>query len=584
VTGGEGAQASGPWPGTGRPGGGSVVENTLRVDVDLLDTLMRQVGELVLTRNQVVQHASTIHDVTLLRASQRLNLITSELQEGVMKTRMQPIDQIWSKLPRVVRDLAMACGKQIRLEMEGRETELDRTLLDAVKDPLTHLVRNAIDHGIEAPEARVAAGKPAEGVLRLRSYHEGGHVIVEVRDDGIGIDRSGVTAKAVEMGVAGADRVARMSDEEILKLVFQSGLSTAEKVTNLSGRGVGMDVVRTNIEKIGGTVGVESRTGAGTTWRLSIPLTLAIAQVLTVECQADRYAIPQATVQELVSLSDQTVEYVSGVPVQRLRGRLLPLVRLADVLGVGAEGPITGRIVVLTLEGRRFGLVVDRVLTTEEIVVKPLSSRLKGVGVYAGATVLGDGGVALILEVAALARQALPAATEMMQQTSAKAAEPVAASHSDAGRMLLVGVGDRRVAIPLESVTRLERFKTADIERVGSREVVQYRDQVLPVARLAGLIGAHSDSEATELHAVVHTERGRSVALVVDVILDVVDAETVSDIDDVGLTGATVVQQRVTELLDVRQAILAADPRFELDHPDRTAEHTGELSGAVAGA
>jgi two-component system, chemotaxis family, sensor kinase CheA len=553
----------------GEPAGGEdspvrasrVGENTIRVDVELLDALMRQVGELVLTRNQVVQHASANHDVTLLRASQKLNLITSELQEGVMKTRMQPIDQIWSKLPRVVRDLAQTCGKQVRLEMHGRETELDRTLLDAVKDPLTHLVRNAVDHGIEPADARRAAGKSPEGVLTLRSYHAGGHVIVEVCDDGAGIDPARVAEKAVSRGLISADRVPRMSEEEILAFVFQPGFSTAAAVTNVSGRGVGMDVVRTNIEKIGGTVGVESRVGQGTTWRLTIPLTLAIAQVLTVECQNDRYAIPQAAVQELVSLTEQGVEYVSGVPVHRLRGKLLPLVRLADVLGVGAEGPISGCVVVLTVDGRSFGMVVDRVLTTEEIVVKPLSSRLKGIGVYAGATILGDGGVALILDVAALARTGLPA-SELGQQTATSEEVVSEERTTDADRLLLVGIGSRRLAIPLESVTRLERFRAQDVERVGSREVVQYRDQILPVSRLATLIGVYESSESAELHAVVHTERGRSVALVVDEILDVVDADVVSDVDDSGLTGSTVVQKRVTELLDVRQAILAADPRF----------------------
>jgi two-component system chemotaxis sensor kinase CheA len=559
-----------------------VGENSIRVDVDLLDALMRLVGELVLTRNQVVQHASALHDVTLLRASQRLNLITSELQEGVMKTRMQPIDHIWSKFPRVVRDLSVACAKQVRLDMHGRDTELDRTLLDAVKDPLTHLVRNAVDHGVETPEARVAAGKPAEGVLSLRAFHEGGHVVVEVTDDGAGIDPARILAKAVERGLITSDQAGRMGDEEILQLVFQAGFSTAEAVTNVSGRGVGMDVVRTNIEKIGGTVGVDSRLGGGTTWRLTIPLTLAIAQVLTVECNGDRYAIPQASVQELVTLSEHTIEHVSGAPVHRLRGRLLPLVRLADALGLqdeAAEGG--GCIVVLSVEGRRFGLVVDRVLTTEEIVVKPLSSRLKGLGVYGGATILGDGEVALILDAPALARHSLPLA-ELAQQASTDN-DPLSQPGEDGDRLLLVGIGDRRLGIPLDSVTRLERFHTSDIERVGTREVVQYRDEILPVARLAQLLGSYEEDGGTELHAVVHTERGRSVALVVGEILDVVEADLVrSDLGDTGLTGSAVVQKRVTELLDVRQAILAADPRFYIEHTADALDESAMYAGTGA--
>jgi two-component system chemotaxis sensor kinase CheA len=305
---------------------------------------MRLVGELVLTRNQMAraigQAADTGADAALARTGQRLNLITSELQESVMKTRMQAIDHLWSKLPRVVRDLSSSVGKQVRLAMEGRETELDRSLLEAVKDPLTHLVRNAVDHGIEAPAARKAAGKPAEGVLTLRAYHEGGHVIVEVADDGKGMDPNKIAEVAVKRGLLTRDQVAHMDRREILNLVFRAGFSTADKVTNVSGRGVGMDVVKTNIERIGGAVDVESTLGEGTTWRLTIPLTLAIIQALTVECGPERYAIPQVAVHELVYLDGQNgrvIEHAMGAQVYRLRGKLLPLVRLDETLGLPVE-------------------------------------------------------------------------------------------------------------------------------------------------------------------------------------------------------------------------------------------------------
>jgi two-component system chemotaxis sensor kinase CheA len=544
----------------------SATESSIRVDVDLLDSLMRLVGELVLTRNQVVRSAATQTDVALVRATQRLNLITTELQESVMKTRMQPIDNLWSKLPRVIRDLSNQLGKQVVLEMHGKETELDRTLLEAVKDPLTHLVRNAVDHGVETPEIRTAGGKPAIGVLGLKAYHEGGHVVVEVTDDGAGIDPEIIGRIAVKRGLVTTDQLDRMRREEILDLLFRPGFSTAAAVTNVSGRGVGMDVVRTNIEKIGGMVDVESAVGKGTTWRLTIPLTLAIVQALTVECAGERYAIPQVAVHELVSV-DTTgpgVEYVAGAPVYRLRGRLLPLVRMDDALGVGGRentGPIF--LAVVQADGRRFGMVVDRVLNTEEIVVKPLSSRLKGAGVYAGATILGDGRVALILDVQALARRTQLAA-EAVAAVEAETEAKVEGTATDTVRLLVASVGDRRVAVPLDSVTRLEDFPLSAVEHVGHREVVQYRGEIMPLVRLGRLLGSYDEAPGESLPVVVYSERGRSVALAVDRIVDIIDGnvDARSDLDDSGLIGSAVIQKKVTEMLDVRQAILAADPRF----------------------
>jgi two-component system chemotaxis sensor kinase CheA len=558
----------------------SAVDTSIRVDVDLLDTLMRLVGELVLTRNQIVRSTTDRADVSLANATQRLNLVTTELQESVMKTRMQPIDSLWAKLPRIVRDLAAQCGKQITLAMQGKETELDRTLLEAVKDPLTHLVRNAVDHGVESPADRIAAGKTAGGTLTLRAYHQGGHVVVEVADDGGGIDPKTIGRIAVQRGLVTTEQLQRMRREEILDLLFQPGFSTATAVTNVSGRGVGMDVVRTNIEKIGGTVDLESTIGAGTTWRLTIPLTLAIVAALTVECGGERYAIPQIAVQELVCVdtSGPGVEYLADAPVYRLRGRLLPLVSLAETLGVQSQAGSETVFLVVQADGRRFGLVVDQVLNTEEIVVKPLSSRIKSAGVYAGATILGDGRVALILDIQALARTSQLAA-ETAAQLEAAAGETVA--RTDSSRLLVATSGSHRIAVPLDSVTRLEDFPLSAVERVGHREVVQYRDEIMPLLRLSQLLGSGGEPTGNSLPAIVYSEGGRSVGLVVDEVLDIVDGggQARTEFEGSGLTGSAVIQKQVTELLDVRQAILAADPNF-YDLPEQYAE-SGQYAEAA---
>ncbi|WP_306204004.1 chemotaxis protein CheW [Actinoplanes sp. RD1] len=543
----------------------SVADSAIRVDVDLLDSLMNMVGELVLARNQLVRGVMEIGDSGLVRSAQRLGMITSELQEGIMKTRMQPIEHIWSKLPRVIRDLSQSLGKKVELVMEGKETELDRSLLEAVKDPLTHLVRNAVDHGIEDEQRRIAAGKNPEGTLTLRAYHEGGHVAVEVADDGAGMDVDRIAQKAVEKGLLRPEQLPGMDKREIMAMVFQPGFSTAAKVTNVSGRGVGMDVVKTNIERIGGAVSVDSTLGEGTVWRLNIPLTLAIVQALTVDCGDQRYVIPQVAVLELVYIDGNStkIEYASGAPVYRLRGKLLPLVRLDRALGFDVGGDQGVYIMVLQADGRRFGLVVDRVLNTEEVVVKALNSRLKDIGLYSGATILGDGKVGLILDVSQLARRSHLAAEGDRENL-------VGTSRAGAGtgngeRLLITAVGERRVAIPLDTVTRLEEFPRSRIEQAGSREVVQYRGQILPLMRLSHVLGAYSEvEEGDTVSVVVYSEGGRSVALVVDRIVDIAENEATArrDVEEDGLVGTAVIQQRVTELLDVRRAILAADPNF----------------------
>ncbi|MFN0282677.1 MAG: chemotaxis protein CheA [Kineosporiaceae bacterium] len=558
----------------------SVVDSSVRVDVDLLDSLMRLVGELVLARNQLVSRlddaADTSKDSSLARSAQRLSLVTSELQEQVMKTRMQPVDSVWSKMPRVVRDLAKQCGRLVRLEMDGRETELDRSVLEAIKDPLTHLVRNAVDHGIEAPEIRTAAGKPAEGVLRLRAYHEAGQVHLEIIDDGAGIDPQRIAAKAIERGLVSQAQLSTMTTREIMHMIFLPGFSTMGTVTNVSGRGVGMDVVKTRIEGIGGSVDVSSRAGSGSTFRLTIPLTLAIIPALTIGCAGRRYAVPQVSVLELVRLSGEHarggIELISGAPVYRLRDMLLPLVRLDEQLGLvpmgaaDAEGAVAddsrgGFIVVLHAEQQRFGLVVDDVLDTQEIVVKPLGRHLKGIPVYAGATILGDGSVVLILDAATLARR-----SGVLNSTAGVAAVDPGDDNEVVDPVLVVEIaGDRRAAIPLDMVTRLEEIPAASIEHVGGREVVQYRGHIMPLVRLSTLLGAYGESTAGDgVQLVVYTRGERSVGFVVERILDIASERvgTRSDIDDHALVGSVVVGDKVVELLDVDSAVLAADPNF----------------------
>src|SRR6266851_7764172 len=389
---------------------------TIRVDVHLLDKLMNLVGELVLTRNQITQFSARQSDPTLTSSTQQLNLLTSELQGEVMKTRMQPISNVFDKFPRVVRDVAKGCGKQVLIEMQGKETELDKSILEAIKDPLTHIVRNSVDHGFEMPDKRVAKGKRPEGHLKLRACHEGGQVVIEITDDGAGIDTVRVKNKALERGLITSQHASQMGDRELLNLIFLPGFSTAEKVTNLSGRGVGMDVVKTNIDRVNGTVDLQSSPGKGTAIKIKIPLTLAIVRAVIVQASGKRFAIPQVSIQELVRLDGDRVrtdiELVHGVPVYRMRGKLLPVIYLSQELGLTTDARSECEkneainIVVLQADDHLFGLVVDEINDSEEIVVKPLGKQLKGIKVFAGATIMGDGRVSLILDVVELAQSA----------------------------------------------------------------------------------------------------------------------------------------------------------------------------------
>jgi two-component system chemotaxis sensor kinase CheA len=556
----------------------AVSDSAIRVDVGLLDRLMNLVGELVLARNQLVQCGAAPDNRPLAGAVQRLNRLTTELQANVMKTRMQPIATVWGRFPRVVRDLAAACGKQVRLDMDGQDTELDRTLIEAVRDPLTHLVRNAVDHGIEAPGERAARGKAAEGSLRLHAAHEGGKVLISVADDGGGIDPKRVREKAVQAGLVTREQAERLNDHELVNLVFLPGFSTAEQVTQFSGRGVGMDVVRCDVEKIGGSVAVESRPGRGTTVTLKIPLTLAIIPVLTVSCGGDRYAIPQVSLLELVRLEGgqarRGVEKVHEAPVYRLRGSLLPLVHLDRALQVEPLAPAgVVHIVVLQADDRQFGLVVDAIHDSEEIVVKPLHERLKSLNVFSGATIMGDGRVALILDVTALAQRANVLA-------AVREGAPVRESRSalerklDRQTVLLFAADGGQMAIPLSCVERLEEFPRPALERVGAQRVVQYRNDVLPLLNVSRALrggqrprkrraSARRAGRGT-VQVVVCRNGTQRAGLIVGKILDVVEAtlESRSEARRPGVSFTAVVQGRVTEFLDVEAILRSADPAF----------------------
>jgi two-component system chemotaxis sensor kinase CheA len=534
----------------------AAADSTLRVDIGLLDRLMNLVGELVLTRNQLVQHNARREDPALNAVSQRLNLITSELQEGVMKTRMQPIGVVWNKLPRVVRDLATALEKQIGLEMEGADTELDRTIIEAIKDPLMHIVRNSCDHGIEAPAVRISKGKAPQGRLSLRAWHEGGQVNIEIADDGAGIDLERVKAKALERRLITEEQAARMSAREAVNLVFLPGFSTAVAVTSISGRGVGMDVVRTHIERIGGAVDLNSRSGEGTTVRVRIPLTLAIIPGLVVTAGGERFVIPQVNLHELIQTGEggANIEYAHSAPILRRRNALLPLVDLCAVLGIEPQRRAgEASIVVLQSDQHRFGLIVDSIWDSEEIVVKPLGHQLKPLACYAGATIMGDGRIALILDIGGLAQRS------GMKEPSSPAAGVAHAAAAEAirsqrGLILLFRAGrHERLAVPLSSVARLERIGAAEIEHAAGTPVVQYRDRILPLVNLAGDQDDWAPGSSDVRNVVVFRRGGSELGLLVDEILDIVDESIVDPrgADHPGLLGSAIIGGLVTDIVDL---------------------------------
>ena len=562
----------------------SVADSTIRVDVMLLDKLMNLVGELVLTRNQILQFNAQQEDTTLNTTSQRLNLITTELQEGVMKTRMQPIGVLWNKLPRVVRDMAASFGKQIQLEMDGADTELDKTIIEAIKDPLTHIVRNCCDHGIETPDTRASRGKPLHGKLLLRAFHEGGQVNIEITDDGGGLDVQKLKQKALDKGLIRPEQAERMSDREAFGLIFLPGFSMAHKVTSVSGRGVGMDVVKTNVEKIGGVVDLASRLGEGTTVKLKIPLTLAIIPGLVVTSGGERFVIPQVSLLELIRLEGDSdkkqIEWIHGTPVYRRRGKLLPVAYLNRVLKRESNHKSDVlNIVVLQAEDRQFGLVVDGISDTQEIVVKPLGKQLKGLSCYAGATIMGDGHVALILDVLGIGQQS-GVMQESREQGRAEA-EHNEHMRSNLQSFLLFRAGSfERLSVPLSLVARLEEFPQGKIEHAGGRQVVQYRGRILPLTSLKAILeggAADAGGQQDPAQVIVFNDGERRIGILVDQILDIVE-ETISirqSTQRKGLLGSAVIGKKVTDLVDLRAVLDAADPGwFERNEREASAGAT----------
>jgi two-component system chemotaxis sensor kinase CheA len=538
--------------------GGIAAPQSIRVSVEVLEDLMTLVSELVLTRNQLMQVARARSDQAFSVPLQRLSHITSDLQDGVMKTRMQPIGNAWAKLPRLVRDLAREVSKKIELEMRGESTELDRQVLELIKDPLTHMVRNSADHGLESPEERRRAGKSETGRIMLNAYHEGGHILIEIADDGKGLNTARIREKAVAQGLATEAEVAAMPDAEIHRFIFRAGFSTAAAVTAVSGRGVGMDVVKTNVERIGGTIDVASTTGRGTAFTIKIPLTLAIVSALVVQVAGERFAIPQIGVLEMVRVggsSGARIERIKDAPVLRLRDRLLPLVGLARALGLdeaeGDAGDDAGFVVVTQVGASMFGLIVDDLHDTEEIVVKPVPPILRHIGVFSGNTILGDGSVIMILDPNGIARAT--GVTSTNATTGAAEGTGGSLRSSEKTAMLLFRAGDATPkAVPLGLVARLDDLAVEQIEYSGGVPVVQYRGQLMPLLGM-GQDGLHADdAERGRQTVLVFSEGDRSLGLMVDAILDVVEErlEIKGGQDRPGFLGSAVVAGKVTDVLD----------------------------------
>ncbi len=504
-------------------------DQTLRVDVDTMNRMMNLVGELVLTRNQILQANGSGEQFTAL--TRRLDGVTADLRETVMRARTQPVGQLFQKFPRMVRDLAQSCARCVRLDFDGQETRLDKSLLEALKDPLTHALRNAVDHGIESPGDRVRSGKALEGVIRLSARHEGGQVVIEVADDGGGISAENVLKRAVERGLLTPERALTLSETEALQIVFAPGFSTRDAVTVVSGRGVGMDVVRSNVESVGGVVELESKLGEGTTLRMRVPLTLAIVPALVVRCGPSSFAIPQNAVCELLLVmrrdESRMVQTIGDAPMLRLREELLPLVSLNDLLGLAKHIDNGYYVAVLEAKGRRFGLMVDDLLDPQEIVVKPLARVLRASGVFSGASVLGNGELALILDLSGLATRArLDLAETSAADVSARAAEAVEASRAEGTSVLIFeGCGGERGAIPLHAVERIERLMPEQVEYCGGVALMQITGGFLPLEDAGGLLLNGAGDSVTVVVCHRGAEVNSRIGLVVERVLNIAEAE-----------------------------------------------------------
>jgi len=552
----------------------------IRVSVGVLDKLMNLAGELVLSRNQLMQAIGSSDQSSLDSIASRLDQVTSEVQESIMQTRMQQIGSVFSKFPRIVRDLSGKLGKQCLLNIEGKEVEVDKTIVEAIGDPLTHLIRNSVDHGIESPADRKRAGKPEEGTMNLRACYQAGKVRIEIEDDGAGIDPSKLKEKAISKGILTQERADQMGDREAIRLIFHPGFSMAAKVTDVSGRGVGMDVVKTNIAKLGGIVDIESTVGEGTLIVITLPLTLAIIPSLIVQCREDRFAIPQVNIAELVRVRgeelDKRIGHVQDAEVLRLRGSLLPLIRLADVVGINkhaepTETAITEgeaeraalNIIVVETGEQQFGIIVDGLHDSEEIVVKPLSRHLQGAPCLSGATILGDGHVALILDVAGIA-----ASEDIRCDEELNKDEKKVISHSDEDTqymLLFSNHSSEHFAVSMDIISRIDRIETLQIDSVGGQELLQYRNITMPLIRLENCITARESEEAERLYVIVFEAAGKEVGLLVPILEDIRDVTT--DIDQVtfverGVLGSMVLSEKTTRFIDIFEIAELAHPEW----------------------
>lgn len=606
---------------------GNTSPSSLRVNVKSLDRLMTLAGELVLSRNQLVQKVGSKNIAEIQASSQGLSLIISELQEAVMSTRMQPLSMVFGKFQRVVRDLAQDLGKEIRLEVEGEDVELDKAVIESIGDPLTHLVRNAVDHGIEMPEIRERSGKPRQAVVKLHAYHEAGKVVIDVSDDGRGIDTDAVREKAAAQKLVDPQHLANMTEKELVNLIFLPGFSTAKVVTDISGRGVGMDVVKTNFTKLGGVIDIESRQGRGTRIRVKLPLTLAIIPSLLVSVQDETYAIPQVNLVELVHIPAKDVrnriERIGDALVMRLRGHLLPLLKLSQVLGIATPTfvhPESGEqkpdrrtrvddrrgpreretpeekerrrnadrryhsesainIAVLSAGTFQYGLIVDRLHESEEIVVKPLGSHFRNCSCYAGATILGDGRVSLILDVVGVTRYmnlSDVAGSDRSRDEESRHRQKL----RDAQSMLLFRVAEHeQFAVPLSLVSRLEVIPRASIEKIGGRRTIQYRGGSLPLLELSEVSQVHPLPDQDEYFVVVYAVGGKEVGLIVSRIVDIVEASVEFDestFAQPGIIGSTILSNHTTLLVDLYDVVKTSLPGL-VKAPELDAGRTGKV-------
>ncbi|GAA4434895.1 chemotaxis protein CheW [Bremerella cremea] len=566
-------------PATSRNASTPQVESSIRVQVGVLDRLMNLAGELVLGRNQLLQTVNNADGNSMQAVAARLDQVTSELQEAIMQTRMQPIGNVFNKFPRVVRDLSAKLGKQCNVVMEGGEVEVDKTIIEAIGDPLTHMVRNSVDHGVEMPDTRAKNKKDPTGTITLRAYHQAGKVRIDICDDGGGIDTRRLKDKAVERGIITKDRASQMSDRDAVWLIFHPGFSTAEKISDVSGRGVGMDVVRTNIEKIGGSVDIESVLGKGTTVQITLPLTLAIIPSMLIRTCGRRFAIPQVNIVELVrvrsSEAAQRISKVKGAHVLRLRGTLLPLVELDRALNFadseeGLDRKDRPRQIVVVESGQfRYGLVVDEIDDSEEIVVKPLGRHLKSCVCLAGATILGDGHVAPILDVSGIAAKTELRTHEQEDLEDVNLAE-VAGAAERQSLLLFTNAPQEMFAVPMSLISRIERIRIDQIDTVGGQELLQYRGTSLPLLSIDRYIKAQARPDMANVHVVVFQIHGREVGLIAADLNDI--REVAAEIDgttfrEPGVAGSIVLDDKTIRMIDLYELAFTAHPKWFEDKP-----------------